>query len=60
MLRPRLEVTYGTDGAAVERGFWFDNVNLTDVEVVVPHVGSDIFADGFESENTNAWSNAVP
>lgn len=63
----QLQVTYGTDGALAERGFWFDQVSVTDASLQVPDTQSNtcganplIFADGFESGDTSAWSTAVP
>ena len=62
-----LQVTYGTDGALANRGFWFDQVTLTNIGLQVADTLSDscglpggIFADGFESGDTSAWSQTVP
>ena len=61
----RLEVIYGTDPALANRGFWFDQVTLTDLDLQVEDSQSnvcetEIFADGFESGDTSAWSTTVP
>lgn len=64
----RLEVIYGTDGALAERGFWFDQVTVTDVTLQVADTSSDVcvappavlFTDGFESGNTSAWDFVNP
>ncbi len=63
----QLDIVYGTDGAVVGRGFWFDQVTVTDVELQVGDAQSDaceflmpIFLDGFESGDTSRWSNSVP
>ncbi len=61
----RLEVVYGTDPALANRGFWFDQVTLTDLDLQVedsqPNVcETEIFTDGFESGDTSAWSTTVP
>ncbi len=62
----QLEVIYGTDAALSNRGFWFDQVTVTDLELQIPDAQSDvcldpssIFADGFESGDTSAWSSTV-
>ena len=62
----QLEVTYGTDAALAERGFWFDQVTVTDLDLAVDDAQSDacagpgvIFADGFESGGTSSWSSTV-
>jgi hypothetical protein len=61
-----LELRYGTDVAVEGSGFRFDEVNLTDFGLVVPDgqpdicLPPDIFADGFESGDTSAWSTTVP
>ncbi|MBZ0113726.1 MAG: hypothetical protein K8J08_14770, partial [Thermoanaerobaculia bacterium] len=61
-----LDVTYSTDAALAERGFWFDEVTVTNFSLLVADtqtnacVATPIFADGFESGNTTAWSNSVP
>ncbi len=51
----QLTITYGTDGAVVERGFWVDTVTVTDVILQKADEQSNtfclddlIFADGFE------------
>ncbi|MCH9649428.1 MAG: immune inhibitor A [Deltaproteobacteria bacterium] len=62
----QLEVIYGTDGALANRGFWFDEVTVTDVDFQVADVQSDIcaaniiFVDGFESGDTSAWTLTFP
>ncbi|MCG8460845.1 MAG: hypothetical protein MI919_31560 [Holophagales bacterium] len=61
----RLEVTYSTDGAAVERGFAFDRVILTDVDLQVADAQANcailpLFVDGFESGNTSRWALSTP
>ncbi len=56
----RLEVVYSTDPELAERGFYFDEVTVTDFSFQVPDVGAGdcvfIFRDGFESGDTTAWS----
>ncbi len=63
----RLEVIYSTDAALAARGFWFDEVTLTDFELQVEDAQSDvcfgpgaIFIDGLESGDTSAWSATSP
>ena len=62
----QLEVTYSTDSGDHRRGFWFDEVNVTDLGIQVVDTQSNscpadslIFADGFESGNVAVWSLAV-
>ena len=60
----RLEFVYGTDGAAVERGFAFDRVILTNVDLQVEDDQPNcailpIFTDGFENGDVSAWSSNV-
>lgn len=60
-----LQVTYGTDGAAVERGFAFDRVLVTDADIQVQDTQANcldlsIFTDGFESGDTSVWSSDFP
>ncbi len=56
------EVAYGTDGGIHLGGFRFDLLELTDIIQTAPDVQSDscdswpLFADGFESGDTTAWS----
>ncbi len=54
---------YGTDVELTGRGFWFDQVTLTNIDLQVSDRQTDvcpgqelIFADGFESGDTSAWS----
>jgi len=63
----QLEVIYGTDAALANRGFWFDEVTVTDGGVQIEDASSDacsppifVFADGFESGDTSAWGSTVP
>ncbi len=63
----RLSVVYGTDAAVAERGFWFDQVTVTEVDLRVADGQSDvcasaepIFVDGFETGDTSRWSVSVP
>ncbi len=63
----QLEVIYGTDPLANDDGFRFDEVTVTDVGLQVADTQGDaclapnaIFADGFESGDTSAWSTTVP
>ena len=58
----KYKVHLATDGALANRGFWFDEVTLTDISVQVPDDQDDvcgpaglIFADGFESGDASAW-----
>jgi hypothetical protein len=37
----QIDVGYGTDAAEVGRGFWFDKVTVTDIELLVPDVQID-------------------
>jgi Immune inhibitor A-like, MAM domain len=60
-----LEVIYATDSGLSLAGFAFDELTVTDVDFQVPDTHSNvcgevIFADGFESGNTSAWSLTVP
>ncbi len=62
----QLEVIYATDAAVANRGFWFDQVTVTDLELQIADAQSDvcsgpggIFANGFESGDTSAWSATV-
>ncbi len=59
----QLHVYYGTDPAANGFGFHFDEVRLTNFDLQVADGESDVcndpvllFADGFESGSTDAWS----
>ncbi|MDY7093407.1 MAG: hypothetical protein SX243_10600 [Acidobacteriota bacterium] len=61
-----LEVTYSTDGALALRGFYFDEVTLTDFDLQTDdgqlntcNVTTSIFGDGFEGGGTGNWSNVV-
>ncbi len=62
----QLEVIYGTDALLANRGFWFDEVTVTDVDFQVMDTQGDvcasnlIFANGFESGTTAAWSLTFP
>ncbi len=63
----QLEVIYGTDALEHRRGFWFDEVTVTDIDLQVDDAQSDvctgatfIFADGFESGDTSAWTRESP
>ncbi len=61
----QLEVTYGQHRDNVHRGFSFDEVTITNFELLVPDgqpngCSGAIFADGFETGNTNAWSDTSP
>ncbi len=58
---------YGTDAAANDTGFRFDDLTLTNVDVEVADTQSNtcsasnlIFADGFGTGNTQEWSAALP
>lgn len=61
----QLEMVFGTDPLEVGRGFAFDQLTLTDVDVQVedaqPNCASfdGIFSDGFESGDTSSWSATV-
>ena len=61
----QIDVVYGTDGALANRGFWFDEVTVTDFDLQVADGQSDvcllgpIFADGFESGDTSAWTSTT-
>jgi hypothetical protein len=62
----QLETRYGTDPLVNDFGFRFDQVAITNVDVEVADSQSNtcglvtsIFADGFESGDTSAWSNTV-
>lgn len=62
----QLEVRYGTDPAANNFGFRFDELTLTNVGLQVADTQSNtcnsniIFIDGFGSGSTTAWSLAFP
>ncbi len=62
----QLEVRYGTDPSANGFGFRFDQVTLTNVDLEGPDTLSNsctttlIYADGFESGDTSAWTATIP
>lgn len=62
----QIEVVYSTDEAAVERGFAFDQVTLTNIDLEVEDTQPNcatfdgIFLDGFETGDTSRWSNTIP
>ena len=61
----QFQVTYGTEGAAVERGFAFDRVLLTDVDLQVEDTQANctdlsIFSDAFETGDTSEWTAVFP
>ncbi len=63
----QLQVTYSTDALLAQVGFWFDQVSVTNASLQVPDTQTNtcgpstlIFADGFESGDTSAWTTQVP
>ena len=59
----QFSVRYATDLAGALEGFQFDEVIVTDVWVALPDTFvpmAEIFADGFESADTSAWSSTIP
>ena len=64
----QLEIRYGTDTSVNGLGFHFDEVNITNVDLEAADTQTNVcsggppplFADGFESGNTSAWSSTVP
>jgi hypothetical protein len=63
----QIEVTSSTDAALANRGFWFDEVNVTDLSLQVADTQSNacgvnnlIFADGFDGGDTSIWSLTDP
>lgn len=63
----RLEVRYGTDPLVNDDGFRFDEVTLTNFDLQVSDAQSDtcgassyVFADDFETGNTQEWSQTSP
>lgn len=62
----QLEVRYGTDPAANNFGFRFDQLTLTNFDLGVADAQTNvcaavpIFADGFESGSTSAWTSDFP
>ncbi len=63
----RLEVRYGTDPLVNDDGFRFDDVTLTNFDLEVADAQSNtcgasnyIFADDFETGNTQEWSQTSP
>ncbi|MCB1036042.1 MAG: hypothetical protein KDD47_19630, partial [Acidobacteria bacterium] len=62
----RVQVVYGQNRKNQRPGFSFDEVTLTDVTLQLPDTQGNqlcpgpIFADGFESGDTSAWTQALP
>ena len=63
----QIEVTYSTDPLLQLQGFWFDQVAITDVSMLIADgqgnvcpVNDLIFADGFAGGSTAVWSNEFP
>ncbi len=62
----QIQASYGTDPAANGFGLHFDEVTLTNISLQVQDGQSDVcedpiflFADGFESGDTSAWSSVI-
>ena len=51
---------FSTDGAVEEEGWYVDDVQVTHVGVPGSCSGTAMFADGFESGDTSAWSAVLP
>ena len=52
-----------TDGGVTDSGWWIDDIEITNVGVpgdCTSVIEADIFANGFESGNTSAWSLTFP
>jgi len=48
---------FSSDGSQTGDGWWIDEISITDVAVLGSCIGADfLFADGFESGGTSAWS----
>ncbi len=63
----RLDVVYASDNILNRRGFWFDQVTVTDFNLQIDDVQSDvcassmpIFLDGFETGDTSQWTVSTP
>lgn len=51
---------FSTDGAQTEEGWYVDDIQLTNVSVPGQCTNTDIFADGFETGDSSAWSLTFP
>ncbi len=63
----QLDVRYGTDSGLHLDGFFYDEVTVTNADHQVEDTQPDvcappsfIFADGFESDDTSAWTSTTP
>jgi hypothetical protein len=56
----RIAWRYGTDTAVTEEGWYVDDIALTHTQVPSSCENNGLFLDGFESEDTSAWSATVP
>jgi bacillopeptidase F (M6 metalloprotease family) len=56
----RLAWRYGSDTGVNEEGWYVDDIAVTNVQIPGSCSSSLIFADGFATGNTSAWSVAFP
>ncbi len=56
----RLAWRYGTESSQAGEGWYVDDIALTHAQIPGSCTSSLIFADGFASGTTGAWSAAVP
>jgi hypothetical protein len=63
----QIEVTYSTDAFLQPRSFWFDQVEVTDLSLLIADTQGDvcpvndlIFGDGFDGGSTAVWPLVVP
>jgi hypothetical protein len=56
-----LRFIFSSDGYVTGDGWWIDDISITDVAVPgTCDSGSPLFADGFESGSTSAWTVTAP
>jgi len=56
----RLAWRYGTDSSQAGEGWYVDDIALTHAQIPGSCTGNLVFADGFTSGNSGAWSATVP
>lgn len=56
----KLAWRYGSDSGVDREGWYVDDIALTHAQIPGVCVGSFLFADGFASGNTSAWSSTAP
>jgi choice-of-anchor B domain-containing protein len=56
----KLAWRYGSDSAVDEEGWYVDDIALTHAQIPGICTSGLIFADGFATGTTGAWSNAIP